>query len=368
MQGMKMQLRRSVLLVLLIILFIYFEIHSCSEDAPLAPLPIDAIADNMIYRPMDIHFSDRLNGWAVGYNGTLMGTKDGGETWAGITVDTGDFRAVQFIDKNMGWLAGRDGAFYRTSDGGDNWERIVSSGYPEDEDFSNVWFGEGAVGFVQGLLGVYRTDDGGSEWNNFWLPLVPYKGAWDMSMIDERVGYLLGTQWMEQDPVLLYSTIDGGLSWNAVFGSRASVLAGVLTISFVSEKVGWAGGGVIMKTSDGGCTWETQLEQATVREFFFIDEAHGYAVGGTSVVKTVDGGASWIDVSPDDERIKDLRSVYFFDEQTGWIIGLGDEETVGTSLFQKSVLLETTDGGSSWTLREYFFDLSMLDTESVDSE
>jgi photosystem II stability/assembly factor-like uncharacterized protein len=363
-----MQFRRSALFVLMIIFFIYFEIHSCSEDVPLAPQPEKSLADNLIYRAMDIYFSDRQSGWAVGYCGTIMRTTDGGETWAGMTVDSGDFRAVQFLDGSRGWLAGRDGAFYRTSDGGGSWERIISSDYPADEDFSNVWFQGDSLGFIQGLLGVYRTEDGGTEWNNYWLPFVPYKGAWDMSFVDESVGYLLGTQWMEEDPILLYCTLDGGLTWRAVFGSRASVLTGVLTVTFVREGIGWAGGSVIMKTSNGGQTWGMQLDQAVVRELFFLDEQRGFAVGGTSVVKTVDGGTNWVDVSPQDKRIKDLRGAFFFDENTGWVIGLGQQETEGSSTFQNSVLLKTTDGGTSWTLWEYSFDISMLDSESIASE
>ena len=224
------------------------------------------------------------------------------------------------------------------------------------------------IGFVQGMLGVYRTEDGGEVWKNYWLPIVPYKGAWDMSFVNDSEGYLLGTQWMEQDPVLLYRTTDGGLTWRGIFGSRSSILIGVLTISFVSEGTGWAGGGVIMKTSDGGQTWETQLDPAVVREFFFLDEQRGFAVGGTTIVKTVDGGSSWIDISPDDQRIKDLRSAFFFDENVGWVIGMGHDVTEESSIFQNNVLLKTTDGGASWTIREYSFDVSRITSESLASD
>lgn len=368
MRKMKMQFKRSAMFALMIIMFIYFEIHSCTKDAPLAPQPEGSSADNLIYRAMGIYFTDQQTGWAIGYNGTIMKTTDGGETWIGMTVDYGDFRDVQFLDDDRGWLAGKDGAFYRTSDGGGSWDRIVSSGYPADEDFSNVCFQGDTLGFVQGLLGVYRTEDGGEEWKNYWLPFVPYKGAWDMSFVNDREGYLLGTQWMEQDPVLLYFTTDGGLTWRGVFGARSSVLIGMLTITFVGEGTGWAGGGAIMKTSDGGQTWETQLNPAVVRKFFFLDEQRGFAVGGTSVVKTVDGGSSWIDISPDDERVRDLRNAYFFDENAGWAIGLGHEVTEGSSIFQNSVLLKTTDGGANWTIWEYSFDISRINSESAESD
>ena len=363
-----MQLRRNVLFVLMIIMFIYFEIHSCSGEGPLAPPPAGAVTDDLIYRAMDIDFIDRQNGWVVGYDGTVMKTNDGGETWTGLRVDSGDFRDIQFLDSDRGWLAGRDGAFYRTCDAGESWERIISGGYPADEDFSNVYFQGESLGFVQGLLGVYRTEDGGEEWYNYWLPFVPYKGAWDMSFVNEKEGFLLGTQWMEEDPVLLYSTTDGGLTWRGVFGARSSVLAGVLTIRFIDGETGWAGGGVIMKTSNGGQSWEIQLSPAVVRDFFFFDGERGYAVGGKSIVKTMDGGATWVDVSSGDDRIKDLRAAYFFDESTGWVVGLGHEIEEESKTIQKSVLLETRDGGATWSIQEFSFDTSLLDEESVTPE
>jgi photosystem II stability/assembly factor-like uncharacterized protein len=352
-----MQLRRSALLVLMIIFFIYFEIHSCSEDTLLAPDVSESTADNLIYRPMDVFFQDENLGWVAGSAGTIMKTTDGGESWVGAVVDSGDFRDIQFIDMQDGWLAGKDGAFYRTFDGGASWKRVVSYGYPIDEDFSHVHFMGAALGFVQGVLGIYRTEDGGMEWNNYWLPFIPYKGAWGMSFVSESAGYLLGTKWMEPDPVLLYRTSDGGRTWQDVSGSRASVLSSIITIAFVNEQTGWAGGGVIMKTSDGGETWETQRESTTVRKFFFIDEQCGFAAGGTMILKTVDGGITWTDVSPNDERVVDLRGIYFFDENSGWVIGFGNEVTDGSRVYMNSVILQTEDSGASWTLREFSYEL-----------
>jgi photosystem II stability/assembly factor-like uncharacterized protein len=353
-----MQLRRNVLFVLLLILFIYFEIHSCSEDSLLVPKVDDSSADNLIFRPMDIFFLDENHGWVAGSAGTIMRTTDGGEAWVGAVVDSGDFRDVHFIDAQEGWLAGKDGAFYRTMDGGACWQRIVSSGCPPDEDYSHVHFMGNALGFVQGVLGVYRTEDGGAEWNNYWLPFVPYKGAWGMSFISESTGYLLGTRWMESDPVLLYRTTDGGLSWQPVFGSRASILKAIITVSFVDSCTGWVGGGVIMKTTDGGETWNMQSESAAVRKFFFLDELQGFAAGGTKVLKTLDGGATWIDISPGDERVVDLRGVFFLDANAGWLVGFGNEKSDESHVYMNSVLLKTSDGGASWTVQEYSYEVT----------
>lgn len=361
-----MQLRRSVLLVLMIIMFVYFEIHSCSEDLAVAPSMTVEESEDIIYRAMDIYFIDDATGWMVGSEGTIASTTDGGDTWIGQVVDSCDFRDVQFIDERNGWIAGKDGALYNTVDGGSTWERIISGGYPVDEDFSQLQILGQAIGFVQGFLGVYRTEDGGFEWVNYWLPFVPYKGAWSMSFIDEHTGYLLGTRWMEADPILLYSTDDGGVTWLGITEAISSVLRGVLTIAFVDANTGWAGGSVIMKTVDGGRTWETQRESIVVREFCFFDEMTGYAIGGKFLLKTTDGGATWIDIAPEDDRIVDLRGCYFLSESKGWIVGLGPEKTVGTRVFQSSIILETEDGGASWTITESAYDCTELVLLAID--
>ena len=169
------------------------------------------------------------------------------------------------------------------------------------------------LGYVLGYGGVYRTENGGQDWVNNWLPVVPYRGAWDMSFADDRTGYLLGSRYTDPDPSILYRTTDGGATWTGVAGSKASILRTVLAISFVDGMTGWAGGGVIMKTTDGGESWTTQVPIATVREFLSFEAAHGFAVGGKTILRTKDGGDTWENVTPKDDRIKDLRSVYFLD-------------------------------------------------------
>ena len=363
-----MQLRRNVLIVLMVILFVYFEIHSCSEDAPVAPDHSVEAPDDVVYRAMDVYFIDDLNGWIVGYLGTVASTDDGGETWTAQRLDSCDLRDVQFLDGNVGWIAGNDGALYNTIDGGEAWQKVVSGGYPVDEDFSQLQILGERVGFVQGFLGVYRTEDGGLEWENNWLPFVPYKGAWSMSFTDENTGYLLGTRWMEPDPILLYSTVDGGRTWNGISEARSTVLQGVFTIAFADAMVGWAGGSVIMKTIDGGRSWDTQLGSVLIREFCFFDSFRGFAVGGSSILKTVDGGATWTEIGPDDERVVDLRGCYFESENKGWVVGIGTDVTVGTRILLNSVLLETDDGGATWTVTELPYDRTdmLLSTQPLD--
>ncbi len=75
-----------------------------------------------------IHCFDRENCVAVGFNGVLLRTSDGGATWSGGKLPTGGglppLTHVLFIDGSLGFAADAGfGGLLRTSDGGKNWTR-----------------------------------------------------------------------------------------------------------------------------------------------------------------------------------------------------------------------------------------------------
>jgi photosystem II stability/assembly factor-like uncharacterized protein len=79
----------------------------------------------------NLFFSDAQNGWAVGSNGTIIHTSDGGMTWVDQSVNnnSADFADVIFADSLHGWAVG--GTYiYGTSDGGLDWTPELTSGYP----------------------------------------------------------------------------------------------------------------------------------------------------------------------------------------------------------------------------------------------
>ena len=360
-----MQLKRSVLLALMIIVFILFETHSCSEDSSVSPEPPLEIRNELL-GANDIYFADADHGWIVGRLGTAVVTEDGGESWTPVKIDELDIRGVYFSDTQHGWVVGREGTLYVSDDGGYTWERKIFTGYPEMDDLFEVRFVNDSEGFILGYHGVFVTEDGGTDWVNNWLPVVEYRGAWSMSVVDEDNAYLMGSKWTDSDPELIYATEDGGLTWSAVPGSNASILRGIVTIEFNDNETGWAGGAVVMKTTESGRTWTMQLETATVREFFIHDAMSVFAVGKTSILRTVDGGATWTDVAPEDERIVDLRAVHFVDSSNGWIAGTGREEVIDGRTVVYTVLLATTDGGTTWSITEFSYETTGLEAVAVE--
>jgi photosystem II stability/assembly factor-like uncharacterized protein len=113
----------------------------------------------------DLHFVDPLNGWVVGYEGTIFKTNDGGANWSLQNVpdpgSPGFLDAVHFSDANTGWAVG-GGAILNTTNGGGIWDEYV-----EDialTRFYDVHFPVAGVGWAVGFSGssarVYRYGQG----------------------------------------------------------------------------------------------------------------------------------------------------------------------------------------------------------------
>jgi len=343
---------RNILLALMIVSFIYFEIHSCSEDGVIGPEPEVTDYSDVICDANSVYFYDENTGWITGREGTVARTTDGGASWSSSTVDSADLLDVTFVDASCGWIVGRGGTIYRSEDGGGTWTRIPFNGFPQDDDLYKVEFIDPSLGFVLGHQGVYRTEDGGKNWTNHWLPIDPCRGAWDMSVLDRQNIYLLGTRWDQPDPYVLYRSKDGGLSWDSVEGTKLSELKGILTISFVDSTTGWGGGGIVLKTEDGGSNWISQIGGAEVRRFFFLDISRGFAVGNDNLIRTEDGGDTWVEVIGENGRILDLRDVYFMNDDRGWVVGRGMEEERGGETYKHSIFMKTSDGGDTWDISQ----------------
>ncbi len=67
-----------------------------------------------------VHFTDNNTGWAVGWNGTILNTTDGGTNWIPQSSGTEflDLHGVSFTDANNGSAVGEEGTILRTTNGG----------------------------------------------------------------------------------------------------------------------------------------------------------------------------------------------------------------------------------------------------------
>lgn len=176
------------------------------------------------------------------------------------------------------------------------------------------------------------------QWNQLYPPDDIYT---DVDFYDEFNGYLISS-------FEVYQTIDGGLSWSLL--NIPNKRARVHDILMVKENLVWLTtddnhpgsfhiGGSILKSVDGGITWETKfdIDFYGLRQLFFLNESIGWVTTDYKrVFCTTDGGDTWIE--SDTIPMYHGNGIYFVDDKIGWVCG-GDS---------REVICKTTNGGISW--------------------
>ena len=70
-----------------------------------------ATASGVLSHLLSVDFCDTLSGWAVGYDGLILSTTDGGQTWTKQPrMVSAHLLAVSAIKPNKFWAAGWSGA------------------------------------------------------------------------------------------------------------------------------------------------------------------------------------------------------------------------------------------------------------------
>jgi len=165
---------------------------------------------------------------------------------------------------------------------------------------------------------ILRTTNGGSD----WLPVSnPATGnLHQVQFIDTQTGYAAG------DSGVILKTTDAGVSWQNL---NTNTTENLLALSVLSSDILFVGGnnGLIMKTMDGGITWNilnTGLLLEDVFDLQIMNNDVVYGIGadlsGSYYIKSINQGTDWesISISP----YNSPTSLYFFDLQHGYIIGL----------------------------------------------
>ena len=86
--------------------------------------PADYDVYSLFSNIRDIHFlEDETHGWAVGDSGTILATKNGGQSWLPQPSEAmSDLNSITFLSDGLhGWVAGKNGTILATTDGGSNW-------------------------------------------------------------------------------------------------------------------------------------------------------------------------------------------------------------------------------------------------------
>ena len=211
---------------------------------------------------MDIFFVNENIGWFVGDSSLIAKTTDGGDTWNIYEsfTDKGIF-SISMIDENEGWCTGT-GLLLKTTDGGENWEFQNLPG----NDTRQVLFFNSNLGYVSSFVNrFYITHNSGLTWDtvdvspNYWDFF-----ATSFTFIDSLTGWIAG------GPGKIFKTTDGGLSWN----QQVNINEGFFDIFFIDQNNGWAVGenGTIIHTTNGGVTFIEQEPNPSQPNSFFLSQ------------------------------------------------------------------------------------------------
>lgn len=209
-----------------------------------------------------VHFVNDRAGWAVGHNGTILATVDGGETWNLQRFDDvadQPLFSITFLDERRGVAVGLWSLVLVTGDGGRSWRQVVlpppPGGGKADRNLLKVFSDGGGVLYVAAERGtVLRSDDAGATWayhdtgytGSFWSGVAAGNG-------DILVGGLRGN---------LYRSRDKGLSWQKVETGSKSSLTDITAAGGEIVAVGLDG--IVVKSVDQGATFKaTQREDRT---------------------------------------------------------------------------------------------------------
>lgn len=114
---------------------------------------------------LDGDFTDDFHAAIVGAGGSLFFSEDAGASWNKAFV-SGDVKTklnnVFFVNKNSGWAVGGEGKIYQTVNGGKSW-RGQNSGFTEN--LTDVFFVNTAEGWAIGEIGtILHTTTAGNLW------------------------------------------------------------------------------------------------------------------------------------------------------------------------------------------------------------
>ena len=255
-------------------------------------LSVEVQQEEMDYALKHIYFLDDTTGVAMGgvnYDfGVAQCTKDGGKTWSLDTVSQKIVRDFDIVEDNI-YGIGIDN-FLTRKEGLLPWEELPTPEGGESNGLLKTETGYVLVGGIAILEGfVIRLSDDFSEVSRLEIDGEMNAIARSSDSNLHMVGF--GS---------IRRSDDEGMTWieNITDGDDYR------DVFFINERTGWIVGnaGSILKTEDGGVSWET-FREATAHNklrwnrIHFADESLGAIVGDDGLVwMTTDGGQNWIEL------------------------------------------------------------------------
>ena len=315
-----------------------------------------------------VFFVDASNGFAVGNNGVILATTNGGTTWTAKTTPPGigDVYGVAATSSSTAWVGGTSGIVYKTTNGGTSWaaqtlrnprySSVISwPGSPIRDVYiyssgtSGMAVGDAATAYTYNMDYSY-PDTWSYTGTSYYLQNTGIPTTTNFTKVSNGFRYSNGVYYS-------YVTGTGGIIFRMPYqyydiGAKATTPAGLESTDFIgisSMEGGYSSGscfivgtgGVILKTTNTGATWTAQTSGA-MSNLNAINQTGNIAYAGgdsATLLKTIDGGTTWASTTPAPPSAPpkpNLRAVSM-PSSTGYAVG------------SNGSILKTTDSGDTWT-------------------
>ncbi len=262
----------------------------------------------------NIQFVNSSTGW-IGGSTRMAYTVNGGDDWTilsmyftewdpeqeGESPVLGYVKDFHFISTTTGWAVGSDGLIAKTTDGGQTWNLLNYGNQVTnytDANLYSVYFTSSTVGYVCGVNGaLLKTTNGGIDWVE---QSVPYpENLYDVYFLNSNTGYAVGMRHYTGAPdyknyTMILKTTDGGSNWNIADQDAPSIYI-LYSVYFTDANNGYTVGsqGNILKTVDGGQTWYQQSSGTSeyLNDVHMFDSDNGWIVGNAgTIIRTANSG------------------------------------------------------------------------------
>ncbi|MFN3306654.1 MAG: choice-of-anchor D domain-containing protein [Candidatus Kapaibacteriota bacterium] len=274
------------------------------------------------------HPSNPNYGWICGFNGMIIRTTDGGNTWRGTTINAYHLESVHFPTLQVGYVSGVEGIF-KSTDGGATWFDITPAGTRDTTFFWGCFFLNEDYGLLVGdgcngrLQHFWLTTDGGANWSVF-IANEDNTGMTDVMLYPNGLGYASSSG-------KIWVTSDSGRTWQIFSTSGPSLWQEEITNIGSSFLVPFSGttctgggnDGGMRFTTNNGITWNSFRTGVPMFGTFLIDTQRGWACGYYGeIYYTSSGGVSWQKRNCGVQS-GNLDDLWFINESNGWAVGEG---------------------------------------------
>lgn len=214
-----------------------------------------------------VYFPTSQKGWAVGYDGIVLHTTDGGQTWAlqisdAQTIDLMLTAYASLLDDAKSRLSAQQSDQQSEADpdlemrvediqfAWEDWKNSKAEGVCPP--FMDVWFKNEAEGLILGAFGLLmRTEDGGRTWQPVIESLENFGGYHYYCVIPSNNSLFLAGE-----VGMLYRSDDEGRSWTRLEGSSEGSYFGIVSRQGGRELIAFGIQGQVARSVDGGNRWE----------------------------------------------------------------------------------------------------------------